>query len=89
MAYFVASIGLLLFLFCLSGCSSSIYGWQVRTNSLPVPPSLNLVALEQDRIALLPAWAPPFLRGTEVGLAYYFGDILHKVVPHWNVIPTG
>jgi hypothetical protein len=76
---------LLLFIF-VTGCASSIYGWQVRTNSTPLPPTFNPAALQQFPVALFSAVAPPGLRGNEVALAYYLAEILHKVVPDWKVV---
>ncbi len=76
---------LLLFLF-VTGCASSIYGWQVRTNSTPLPPTLHPDTLQQSTVALFSAVALPALRGNEVALVYYLAEILHKVVPDWKVV---
>lgn len=76
---------LLLFIF-VTGCASSIYGWQVRTNSTPLPPTLHPDTLQQSTVALFSAVAVPALRGNEVALVYYLAEILHKVVPDWQVV---
>lgn len=70
----------------LTGCSSSLYGWQVRTNSTEVAPSFHPPSLDQDGVAILPAITAPGLRGNEVGLAHYLGQILRKVSPNWKVV---
>lgn len=77
---------LVLVLMVVPACASSIYGWQVRTNSTEVPPSFHPTYLEERPVALFPAITMPGLRGNEVGLGRYLGDILHKVVPNWKVV---
>lgn len=73
-------------LVALTGCSSSIYGWQVRTNSTELPPSFSTVQFQQDGVALFSAITAPGLRGNEVGLAHYLGQILRKVAPSWKTV---
>jgi hypothetical protein len=80
------SVGLLLFVFVLSGCASSIYGWQVRTSSTPFSVSGEPAMFQQEPVALLSAVTVPGLRGNEVALAYYLHEILHKVTPAWKVV---
>jgi len=77
----------LLGLTSLLGCSSSMYGWQVRTHSTELPPSLRPSQFEKQPVALFTAITLPALKGNEVSLADYLGDILRKVVPNWRVIP--
>lgn len=79
-------IGGLFLLASLTGCSSSIYGWQVRTNSTELSPSFHPASLEQDGVAIFPAITAPGLRGNEVGLAHYLGQILRRVSPNWQIV---
>ena len=79
------AVGLLL-LVSLTGCSSSIYGWQVRTNSTELSPSFHPANFEQDGVAIFPAITAPGLRGNEVGLSHYLGQIFQKVSPNWKVV---
>ena len=81
-----ASVGLLLCVFVLSGCASSIYGWQVRTSSTPFSSSVEPAVFRQEPVALLLAVTSPGLRGNEVALAHYLQEILHKVTPEWKVV---
>ena len=81
-----ASVGLLLCVFVLSGCASSIYGWQVRTSSTPFSSSVEPAVFQQEPVALLLAVTSPGLRGNEVALAHYLQEILHKVTPEWKVV---
>jgi hypothetical protein len=71
---------------CTTGCSSSIYGWQVRTNSTPFSPSFDPGSLGREPVAVLGALTMPGLRGNEVGLAYMLGEVLHRVAPHINIV---
>jgi hypothetical protein len=50
-----AVVALLLQSIFLTGCASSLYGWQVRTNSTPMPPSFSPASLEQYPVAMLSA----------------------------------
>ena len=77
---------LVVVLIAVPACASSIYGWQVRTNSTEVPPSFYPGDLEQQAVALFPAITMPGLRGNEVGLGRYLGEVLHKVVPSWKIV---
>ena len=48
-----AGVALLLLSIFLTGCASSLYGWQVRTNSTPMPPSFSQASFEQYPVAML------------------------------------
>ena len=73
----------------LAGCSSSLYGWQVRTNSSPPPASFNQAVLAHEPVAIFGALAQPGLLGTEVGMETILAQILSKVAPQITVIPPG
>jgi len=79
-------VGLLVCVFVLSGCASSIYGWQVRTSSTPFFSSVEPAVFQQEPVALLSAVTAPGLRGNEVALPHYLQEILHKVTPEWKVV---
>ena len=81
-----AGVWLLLLSILAMGCSSSLYGWQVRTSSTPMPPSFQPTMFEQHSVALFGAITPPALRGNEVTLSYVLGEILYKVSPNWKVM---
>jgi hypothetical protein len=70
----------------LTGCASSLYGWQVRTTSTPMPPSFEPAVFEQHSVALFGAITSPALRGNESSLSYELEHILHKVSPRWKVM---
>lgn len=70
----------------LAGCSSSLYGWHVRTNSSPPSPSFNQAVLKQEPIAIFGALAQPGLLGTEVGMDAILAQVFSKVAPHIRVI---
>ena len=78
--------GLLLTLLLTAGCSSSIYGWQVRTNSSPLSPSFNQIMLSQEPVAIFSALAQPGLLGSETGLEAILAQVLQKVAPQFKVI---
>ncbi|HEX6531567.1 MAG TPA: hypothetical protein VF019_03010 [Nitrospira sp.] len=77
---------LLIVLTLMTGCSSSIYGWQVRTNSSRVSQSFDPAMLGLEPIAVLGALTMPGLRGNEVGLAYTLGEILQVVAPQIQIV---
>jgi len=81
-----AGVTVLLLSIFLTGCASSLYGWQVRTNSTPMPPSFQPAVLEQHPVAVFGALTPTPLRGNEVTLSYELSEILHKVAPNWKVV---
>lgn len=70
----------------MAGCSSSIYGWQVRTNSTEFSPSFDQGSLGQEPVAVFGAMTSPGLRGNEVGFDYMLGEVLHRVAPHLHII---
>ncbi|BCA53105.1 hypothetical protein W02_02450 [Nitrospira sp. KM1] len=69
-----------------AGCSSSIYGWQVRTHSMEPLPSFSQSVLAQEPVALFGGLAQPGLLGGEIGLEVLLSQILKKVAPHIKVI---
>jgi hypothetical protein len=77
---------LLWILASLAGCSSSIYGWQVRTSSTAFAPSFDPASLGQEPVAVLGALTMPGLRGNEVGLDFMLGEVLHRVAPHIHIV---
>jgi hypothetical protein len=79
-------LGVAIMLVSMTGCSSSIYGWQVRTNSTQFSPSFDPGTLGQQPIAVLGALTMPGLRGNEVGMAYMLGEVLHRVAPQINIV---
>lgn len=81
-----ASAWLLLLAILVTGCASSLYGWQVRTNSTPMPPSFSPASLEQYPVAMFPAVTLAALRGNEVGLANYLSQIVSKIRSSWKVV---
>ncbi|HKY71697.1 MAG TPA: hypothetical protein VJL88_07235 [Nitrospira sp.] len=70
----------------MSGCSSSIYGWQVRTNSTAFAPSFDPGSLSSEPVAVLGALTMPGLRGNEVGLDLMLGEVLQRVAPHIRIV---
>jgi hypothetical protein len=70
----------------MTGCSSSIYGWQVRTSSSGFSPSFDPGVLGQEPVAVLAALTMPGLRGNEVGLDYMLGEVLHRVAPQIRIV---
>jgi hypothetical protein len=86
MTKYSAGTALLMMAIFVTGCASSLYGWQVRTSSMPLPPSFQPALLEQHTVALFGAIAPPPLRGSEVALSYALNQILQKVSPNWKVM---
>jgi hypothetical protein len=77
---------LLFVLACITGCSSSIYGWQVRTSSTAFSPSFDPGALGQESVGVFGALTMPGLRGNEVGLDFMLGEVLHRVAPHIHIV---
>jgi hypothetical protein len=82
----IASV--ILLLASLTGCSSSIYAWTVRTNSTAPPASFDPTILERAPVAVLEAQTLAGLRGTELGLAHYLTDIVGKIAPNMRMIPA-
>lgn len=79
-------MSLLLVTVLATGCSSSIYGWQVRTSSTALSPSFDLGMLGLESVAVLGALTMPGLRGNEVGMDHMLGEILHKVAPQIRMV---
>lgn len=65
----------------LSGCTSSLSGWQVRTTSTPLPPSFSHAQVMQGSAAVLHAVTSPGLRGNELTLPYYLIFVIHQLNP--------
>ncbi len=79
--------GWMIVLFVLTGCSSSIYGWQARTNSTPTDPSFTpMMMLTQQDSAVFLAVAPTPIKGNEVPLGYQLYRVLKKMVPNAKVV---
>jgi hypothetical protein len=78
--------GLVLLLAAATACSTSIYGWTVRTNSTLPSGSFHPTVLEHEPVAIFEAQAPGGLRGNELGLAYYLADILGTVAPNIKIV---
>src|SRR5262245_27999652 len=80
-------IGLLISALVTSGCASSLYGWDARTNSTPVALGYEPATLQQSPIGLLPAVTVAGLRGNESPISHFLAEILMKAAPHWKVVP--
>ena len=81
-----AGVALLMLSIIVTGCASSLYGWQVRTSSTTMPPSFQPAVFEYHTVALFGAITPPALHGNEVAISYALDQILHKVSPKWKVM---
>src|SRR5215510_5288996 len=79
-------IGLLISALVTSGCASSLYGWDARTNSTPLAPGYELATLQQSPIGLFPAVTVVGLRGNESAVSHFLAEILMKAAPHWKVV---
>jgi hypothetical protein len=77
---------LILIVVLATGCSSSIYGWHVRTHSSPLSPTYNRAVLLQEPVAIFGALAPPVLLGSETGLDSILVQVLKQVGPSSKVI---
>lgn len=77
---------LILIVVLTPGCSSSFYGWHVRTNSSPSSPTFNQVVLTQEPVAIFGALVPPGLLGTETGLDSILAQVLKTVAPSFKVV---
>ena len=77
---------LVLLLLCITGCSKSLYGWQVRTNSTPVAPSFDQTPIDGKRVAIFPTLATGPLQGTAVGMSQYLSQTLKTLTPTWKVL---
>lgn len=77
---------LILMMALTAGCSSSIYGWNVRTYSSPPFPSFNEVVLGHEPVAIFGALAQPGLLGSEIGIDAILAQVVRKVAPNIKVI---
>ena len=77
---------IVLLFMCMVGCSKSLYGWQVRTNSSPVAPSFDQTPIDGKRVAIFPTLATGPLQGTAVGMSQYLGQTLKTLTPTWKVL---
>jgi len=77
---------LVLLIICMAGCSKSLYGWQVRTNSTPVAPSFDHTPIDGKRVAIFPTLSTGPLQGTAVGMSQYLDPILKTLTPTWKVL---
>lgn len=82
----LSTMSLMLMVALMTGCSSSIYGWQVRTNSTAFSPSFDPGSLGKEPVAVLGALTMPGLRGNEIGLDFMLGEVLHRVAPHIHIV---
>src|SRR5262245_32311651 len=85
----IARTAMLLTALALSGCSSSIYGWQCRTLSSPDSPQVSSLLLGQEPVAIFGALAQPALQGNEIGVDSILAQVLAKVAPQIKVIQPG
>lgn len=69
-----------------AGCSSSVLGWHVRTNSTPHLPSFDYRALEREPVALFGALGLIPIQGNEVGVESFLDEILNRVAPGIKVV---
>ena len=69
-----------------AGCSSSVLGWHVRTNSTPHLPSFDYRALEREPVALFGALGLIPIQGNEVGVETFLEAILNRVAPGIKVV---
>src|SRR4249920_1662039 len=77
---------LVLLLLCITGCSKSLYGWQVRTNSTPIAPSFDHTPIDQMQVAILPTLSTGLLQGTAAGMSQYLDQTLKTLTPTWKVV---
>jgi hypothetical protein len=68
------------------GCSKSLYGWQVRTNSSPVAPSFDQTPIDGKRVAIFFFFSTGPLQGTAVGMSQYLGQTLKTLTPTWKIL---
>jgi hypothetical protein len=65
----------------------SVNTWTVHTTSTGLPPTSSLLArLSQERVVVLTPLSVAGLRGNELALGLYLGDVIHQVAPHWTVV---
>jgi hypothetical protein len=85
-AFALLHTALILIVVLTAGCSSSGYGWHVRTNSSPPSPKFNRAVFTQESVAIFGALAPPRLLGSETGLDTILAQVLRTVAPTLKVI---
>jgi hypothetical protein len=73
--------GLVLLIACGTGCSSSVFGWHVQTDSTPRLPSFDYKALEREPVAIFGALGMIPIEGNEVGVEFFLAEVLTKVAP--------
>lgn len=78
--------GLMLIAALMAGCSSSIYGWHVRTDSSPPSSAFTEAVIGHEPVAIFGALAHPGLLGTEIGIEAILAQVLKKVAPQIAVI---
>jgi hypothetical protein len=77
-------IALILIVVLTAGCSSSIYGWHVRTDSSPPSQAFNRAVLTQEPVAIFGALVPPRLLGGETGLDTILAQVIKTVAPSFK-----
>ena len=82
----LTAASLVLLFMSIVGCSKSLYGWQVRTNSTPVAPSFDQTPIDGKRVAILPTLSTGPLQGTAVGMSQYLSETLKTLTPTWKVL---
>jgi hypothetical protein len=85
-AHSLSGVGLLLLCMFATGCESSFYGWQVRTNSTLTAPTFLPTNLERQTIGMFGAVTTPVLQGTEIGLSHILGQIIQEIAPDMKVL---
>ncbi len=82
------AVSLLLIAWVVSaGCSSSVYGWYVRTNSTVPAPAANKEMLAQAPVAVLGALGPG-LGGAEIGISAMLTQVVKQAAPQAKLIDT-
>ena len=82
------SVSLLLMALVVSaGCSSSMYGWHVRTNSTAPAPAANKEMLANEPVAVLGAISQG-PGGTEIAVGALMTQVLKQMAPQTKVIDT-
>jgi hypothetical protein len=70
----------------VTGCSSSLHGWQVQTVSTPRLPSFDHAVLEGQPVAIFGAPALIPLMGNEVGIETFLAEVLNRLAPSIKVV---
>ena len=79
-------VGLCILFITMVGCSSSLTGWQVRTNSTPMVQSFEPAVLQEQPLGLFGAITLSSHQGDEVALSHYLGQIIERMAPNWKVV---